>query len=68
VRFRSAYASIADLAAMLIVAPWEVPGFDLERDIGALLAVERELGTAEGIVLGEGRYLLRARKPSGSVR
>ncbi len=63
-RYRSAYASIADLAAMLMVAPWEVPGFDLERDEAALLAVERDLGTGDGIVLSEGRYLLRAQKPA----
>jgi hypothetical protein len=62
VRFRSAFATVADLAAMLIVAPWEVPGFDVARDSDALLAAERELGTPEGIVVSEGRYVLRAMK------
>jgi SAM-dependent methyltransferase len=62
VRFRSSFASIADLAAMLLVAPWEVPGFDLARDKGALLAVQRELETKDGIVVSEERYLLQAVK------
>ena len=62
VRFRTAFATIADFAANLLVAPWEVPRFDLEADREALLAVERELGTSEGIVLSEGRCLLRAVK------
>ena len=64
VRFRTAFATIADLAAMLLVAPWEVPSFDLESDREALLAVERELGNDDGIVLSEGLYLLRAVKPA----
>jgi hypothetical protein len=62
VRFRTAFATIADLAAMLAVAPWEIPGFDLEGDREALLAVDRALGTGDGIVLSEGLYLLRAAK------
>jgi hypothetical protein len=61
--WRSAFATLGDMVQMLLVAPWYVPNLDVERDIEALLAVERELGTAAGIVVTEGRYLLRARKP-----
>jgi SAM-dependent methyltransferase len=63
VRFRTAFATIADLAAMLLVAPWEVPHFDLDSDREALLAAERDLGTADGIVVSEGLYILTAQKP-----
>ncbi len=37
----------------------------MERDIDALLALESDLGTRDGIVMTEGRYLLEVRKPSG---
>jgi SAM-dependent methyltransferase len=63
VRFRTAFATISDLAAMLLVAPWEIPNFDLESDREALLAAERDLGTPDGIVLSEGLYVLTAQKP-----
>jgi hypothetical protein len=64
--YRVAFASIADLVFMLLVSPWEIPGFDVERDGRALLALERELSTPDGIVLSEGRYLLEARKPGAA--
>jgi SAM-dependent methyltransferase len=61
--WRSAFATLGDLVQMLLVAPWYVPGLDIESDLEALLALERELGTHKGIVVTEGRYLVRARKP-----
>jgi len=60
---RAAWATLGDVVFMLLIAPWEIPGFDPERDIDALLALEDACGTADGIVLTEGRYLLVAEKP-----
>lgn len=55
-----AYASLADIVFLLLVAPWHVPGFDPERDIDALLALEDAQRTPDGIVLTESRYLIVA--------
>ncbi len=43
--------------------PWEVPDFDVARDIEALLALENKLRRREGIVLTESRYIIEAHKP-----
>jgi hypothetical protein len=48
---------------MLMVAPWEIPGFDPEAEIDALLALEDAHGTDQGIVLTLSRYVMTARKP-----
>ncbi len=49
---------------MLCIAPWEVPDFDpLGADLAALLELERELTTPDGLVLTDGRYIIEARKP-----
>jgi len=60
---RVAYASLGDIVFMLSVAPWEIPDFDLERDLDALLALEMDCGTADGLLVTESRYLIIARKP-----
>jgi SAM-dependent methyltransferase len=58
----SAYQSLGDFVYMLCIAPWEVPEFDpLGRDLEALLALERELKTADGLVLTEGYFTLEAK-------
>jgi SAM-dependent methyltransferase len=61
---RVAFGSLGDVAYMLLVAPWDIPGFDPEADIEALLALEDAFGTADGIVLTESRFVIEARKPS----
>jgi hypothetical protein len=58
-----AHASLGDLVFMLLTAPDKVPGFDPEREVAALLTLEDECGTADGIVLTESRFILTARKP-----
>jgi hypothetical protein len=64
-RWPSAYASLGDFVYMLCIAPWEVPEFDpLGRDLEALLALERELTTPDGLVLTEGYFILEAKKPA----
>ena len=65
--FRVAVRDIGALAYHLLVRPWTIPGFDVETDVDALMAVERGLGTEQGIVLTEGRYLLAATKLQSSV-
>jgi hypothetical protein len=50
---------------MLCIAPWEVPDFDpLGGDLEALLALEQELTTADGLVLTDGSFIIEAMKPA----
>jgi len=63
--WRDAYESLGDIVYMLCVAPWEVPDFDpLGADLEALLELERELSTSDGIVMSSGSYIIEARKPA----
>lgn len=57
-----AYRHIGELAYLLLVAPWMVPDFDLEADLDALIAVDRDLRGPHGIALSYRRYLVEARK------
>src|SRR6185312_14068313 len=41
--YRVAWESLGDLVAHLLVAPWTIPDFEVERDIEALLALEAAL-------------------------
>lgn len=61
--YRVAFRSLGDVVFILLTAPWTVPDFDPERDIESLLALEDALGTTDGIVMTETRYILIARKP-----
>lgn len=61
----TAYATLGDVVYMLMAAPWEIPDFDVERDLDALLALEAACSTADGVVLTESRDLLIAEKSRG---
>ena len=61
--FRVAYPSLGEFVFMLCVAPWEIPEFEVERDLDALLAFESDCLTDDGLVVTECRYLIDARKP-----
>jgi len=61
---RVAYPSLGELTFMLLVTPWTIPDFDVERDLDALLAFESEQLAEDGVVVTECRYLIRARKPA----
>jgi len=61
---RVAYPSLGEFVYMLAVASWTIPDFDVERDIDALLALERDCLTDDGFVVTEDRYLLTARIPA----
>jgi SAM-dependent methyltransferase len=62
--YKLAYGGLGDVVFMLFAAPWEIPDFDVERDLEALLALEAECSTEEGLVLTWSRFLLVAEKPS----
>ena len=59
-----AYRSLGDVVYMMtVVMPqWQEHGFDLERDLNALLALERELRGEKGIVLTESRFVIEGVK------
>ncbi len=59
---RVAMGSLGDVVYMLTAVPWAVPGFDLESDLDALLALERAYGRAEGVVLTQGHFVIEAVK------
>ena len=61
--YKVAYSNLGEFVFMLAVTPWTLPGFSLERDIEALLALEKGCGTRNGLELTESRYLLIAHKP-----
>ena len=58
-----AYDSLGDIVYMLTISPWEVPDFDLERDIDALLALESDCRRDEGVVLTHSNFIIEAEKP-----
>jgi SAM-dependent methyltransferase len=60
---RMAYATLGDVVFMLLVAPWDISGFDPVAEIDALLALQDAHGAEHGIALTEHRYLIQASKP-----
>jgi len=61
-QYRVAYRSLGDVVYLLALMPWLIPDFDLERDLDALLALEADCATDQGIVLTESRFLITAAK------
>lgn len=60
---RVAYGSLGDVVYMLCAAPWEISDFSpLDHDLEALIEMERDLRTDDGIVLTEDRFLIEAQK------
>ena len=57
------YQHLGEIVYLLEVAPWTVPDFDIESDLEALIALDRDLRGPEGIVLSERRYIVEAYKP-----
>ena len=59
----AAYRRLEDFVYMLCITPWTIPDFEpLGSDLEALLALERELTTTDGLVLTDARFLIEARK------
>ena len=63
--YRVAFGSLEDVVHVLAVtAVWEIPAFDVEQDVEALLALEAEQQTRRGLELTESRHVIAARKPA----
>ena len=62
--YRVAYESLADFVFMLLITPWTVPDFDVERDLELLVKLEADCSTSDGLVLTWSRFLIVAEKPS----
>lgn len=62
--YRFAYPTLGELVYTMLIAPWQFPGFDPERELDALLAVERDLACPQGIALTMSHFLIVAQKPS----
>ena len=62
---QTAFGSLGDIVYLLTAASETLPDFDVERDLDALLALERDLTREQGIVLTEPRYIIEAHKPPG---
>ena len=61
--YKVAYDSLGDLVFMLLITPWTIPDFDVERDLDALLALEEACSTTDGLVMTWSRFLLVGEKP-----
>jgi len=62
--YKVAYGGLGEMVFMLLVTPWTIPDFDVERDLEALLALEAECSTEDGLVMTWSRFLLVAEKPA----
>ena len=60
--YKVVYGSLGDLVFMLLVAPWEIPEFDVERDLDALLALEDACTTDDGLVMTWSRFVIVAER------
>lgn len=61
----AAYVNLGDFVFMLCITPWTIPDFEpLGGDLEVLLQLERDLTTADGLVLSNGSYILEALKPA----
>jgi SAM-dependent methyltransferase len=60
--YKVAYQDLGDFVFMLLITPWTIPDFDLECDLEALLTLEADCSTDDGLVLTWSRFLLVAEK------
>jgi SAM-dependent methyltransferase len=60
--YKVAYGGLGELVFMLLITPWTIEGFDVERDLEALLAMEANCSTSDGLVMMWSRFLLVAEK------
>ena len=60
----AAFKNLGEYVYVLtVVAPWTIPEFDpLGADLEALLELERELMTEDGLVVSDGAFVIEARK------
>ena len=62
--YKIAYQELGLLVFMLLITPWTIPDFDVERDLDVLLALEEACTTEDGLVMTFSRFLLVAEKPA----
>ena len=60
--YKVAYEGLGDIVFMLLITPWTIPDFDVERDLDALLALEAECSMDDGLVMTWSRFLIVAEK------
>jgi len=60
--YKVAYQDLGDFVFMLLITPWTIPDFDIERDLYALLALEADCSTDDGLVMTWSRFLIVAEK------
>jgi len=60
--YKVAYRDLGEIVFLLAISPWSFPGFSPEYDLDALLALESECLTDDGLVLTESRFLIIAEK------
>jgi SAM-dependent methyltransferase len=61
--YKVAYGDLGDFVFMLLITPWTIPDFDVERDLELLLSLEADCSTGDGLVLTWSRFLIVADKP-----
>jgi SAM-dependent methyltransferase len=60
--YKVAYDGLGTFVFMLLITPWTIPDFDVERDLEILLTLEADLSTADGLVMTWSRFILVAEK------
>ncbi len=64
-RYRAAFLDLSALVWFLRFAPWEVPGFSVERDRRTLHQIDRTIRRSGALDLTGHRLLVVARRPTG---
>ncbi len=60
--YKVAYHDLGDFVFMLLITPWTIPDFDIDRDPEALLALDEDCTTSDGLVMTWSRFLIVAEK------
>ena len=61
----AAYVNLGEFVFMLCVTPWTIPDFDpLGRDLEALVQLERDRSTQDGLIMSDGHFLIEAHNPA----
>jgi SAM-dependent methyltransferase len=60
--YKVAYDGLGTLVFMLLITPWTLPDFDVERDLEALLTLETDCSTPDGLVMTWSRFIIIAEK------
>ena len=61
--YKVAYRTLGDFVFMLAVTPWTIPDLCMEKDIDALVCMDQEYHTSNGLEPTLSRFLIVADKP-----